>query len=139
VLRLAALAKSESPNALLEQVAASVDMIEETDEKTNISACVQILAGLRFEKNLIRQLFQEEIMQESVIYQDILQKGEQRGLQKGEVVVLLRLLNRRFGVLASEIEQQIQALSTAQLEELAEVLLDFSSSTDLINWLNTCN
>lgn len=139
MLRLAALAKSESPNALLEQVAASVDMIEETDEKTNISACVQILAGLRFEKNLIRQLFQEEIMQESVIYQDILQKGEQRGLQKGEVVVLLRLLNRRFGVLASEIEQQIQALSTAQLEELAEVLLDFSSSTDLINWLNTCN
>lgn len=29
-------------------------MFEETDERQNISACVQVLAGLRFEKDLIR-------------------------------------------------------------------------------------
>ena len=44
----------------------------------------EILAGLRFEKNLIRQLLSEDIMQESVIYQDILQKGEQKGEKIGE-------------------------------------------------------
>ncbi|MTJ29250.1 hypothetical protein [Aphanizomenon flos-aquae] len=43
----------------------------------------EILAGLRFEKNLIRQLLSEDIMQESVIYQDILQKGEQKGEKIG--------------------------------------------------------
>ncbi len=74
-------------------------------------------------------------MQESVIYQDILQKGEQRGLQRGEATVILRLLTRRFGAINPEIEQQIRALSTTQLENLAEALLDFSSQTDLINYL----
>ena len=33
-------------------------------------------------------------MQESVIYQDILQKGEERGLQKGEVAVILPQFRR---------------------------------------------
>ena len=78
-------------------------------------------------------------MQESVIYQDILQKGlqqgEQRGLQKGEVAVILRLLIRRFGAIEPEIEQQIQSLSITQLDELAEALLDFSSPSDLVNYL----
>ena len=139
LLPLATLARTDSPTELLEQVAASVDMIEETGERQNISACVQVLAGLRFDKNLIRQLFREEIMQESVIYQDILQKGlqqgEQRGVQKGEVAVILRLLARRLGNIQPEIEQQIRTLSITQLEELAEALLDFSSQSDLVNYL----
>ena len=135
LLPLATLARTDSPQDLLEQVAAAVDMIEERDERQNISACVQVLAGLRFPKNLITQLFREEVMQESVIYQDILQKGEQRGLQKGEVAVILRLLTRRFGAIEPEIEQQIRALSITQLEELAEALLDFSSPSDLVNYL----
>ncbi|MEI2583637.1 DUF4351 domain-containing protein [Scytonema sp. PRP1] len=139
LLPLATLARTDSPQDLLEQVAAAVDMIEERDERQNISACVQVLAGLRFPKNLITQLFREEVMQESVIYQDILQKGlqqgEQRGLQKGEVAVILRLLIRRFGAIEPEIEQQIQSLSITQLDELAEALLDFSSPSDLVNYL----
>ena len=135
LLPLATLAKTESPADLLTQVAAAVDMIEETDERQNISACVQVLAGLRFDKNLIQQLFREEIMQESVIYQDILQKGEQRGVQKGEVAVILRLLARRFGDIQPEIEQQIVTLPITQLEDLAEALLDFTSQSDLVNYL----
>jgi predicted transposase/invertase (TIGR01784 family) len=135
LLPLATLARTDSPQDLLEQVAAAVDMIEERDERQNISACVQVLAGLRFPKNLITQLFREEVMQESVIYQDILQKGEQRGLQKGEVAVILRLLTRRFGAIEPEVQQQIQTLSITQLDELAEALLDFSSPSDLVNYL----
>ncbi|MBW4504643.1 MAG: Rpn family recombination-promoting nuclease/putative transposase [Scytonema hyalinum WJT4-NPBG1] len=139
LLPLATLARTDSPQDLLEQVAAAVDMIEERDERQNISACVQVLAGLRFEKDLITQLFREEVMQESVIYQDILQKGlqqgEQRGLQKGEVAVILRLLTRRFGAIEPEVQQQIHSLSITQLEELAEALLDFSSQSDLVNYL----
>ncbi|MBD2386310.1 DUF4351 domain-containing protein [Cylindrospermum sp. FACHB-282] len=137
LLPLATLARSDSPNALLEQVAAQVDMIEESDKRTNISACIQVLAGLRFNKDLIQQLFREEIMQESVIYQDILQKGEQRGKQQGEVTLVLRLLNRRVGVIGSDVEQRINGLSTNQLENLAEALLDFSTQADLISWLDS--
>ncbi|MBD2493390.1 DUF4351 domain-containing protein [Nostoc sp. FACHB-280] len=139
LLPLATLAKTNSPQGLLTQVAAAVDMIEETDERQNISACVQILAGLRFEKNLITQLFSEEIMQESVIYQDILQKGLQQGEARGKrqeaLGLILRQLKRRFGVIEPQTEQQIQTLSITQLEDLAEALLDFTSQNDLVNYL----
>ncbi|WP_414578280.1 Rpn family recombination-promoting nuclease/putative transposase [Anabaena sp. CCY 9402-a] len=135
LLPLATLAQTDSPQALLEQVAAAVDMIEETDERQNISACVQVLAGLRFEKSLITQLFSEEIMQESVIYQDILQKGEERGKKKEALELILRLLTRRFGAIEPEVEQQICTLSITQLEDLAEALLDFTSPSDLVNYL----
>ncbi|BAY10502.1 DUF4351 domain-containing protein [Calothrix sp. NIES-2098] len=143
LLPLATLARTDSPEDLLEQVAAAVDMIEVRDEKQNISACVQVLAGLRFDKNLIKQLFREEIMQESVIYQDILQKGLQQGLQQGEELgkkqealeLSLRLLTRRLGAIESQTEQQIRTLSITQLEELAEALLDFTSQSDVVNYL----
>lgn len=86
LLPLSPLARSNSPSTLLKQVAAAVDMIEETQEQQNISACVQLLAGLRFDQNLIQQFFSEEVMQESVIYQSIVQKEALR--------LIDRLLNR---------------------------------------------
>ena len=135
LLPLATLARTNSPADLLTQVAASVDMIEETDERQNISACVQVLAGLRFDKSLITQLFREEIMQESVIYQDILQKGEERGKKQEALQLIMRLLTRRFGAIELEMQEQISTLSITQLEELAEALLDFSSQSDLVNYL----
>ena len=135
LLPLAVLAKTNSPESLLQQVANQVDMIEESEAQKNISACTQILAGLRFDTNLINQLFREEIMQESVIYQDIIQRGEQLGKQKGEATLILRQLSRRFGETPAQLEQKIQTLSTTQLEELGEALLDFSSQNDLTTWL----
>lgn len=52
-----------------------------TTKRPEISAYTQILAGLKFRKDLIRQLFREGVMRESVIYQEILEEGEQRGEQ----------------------------------------------------------
>ncbi|BAY81409.1 hypothetical protein NIES267_08850 [Calothrix parasitica NIES-267] len=70
-------------------------------------------------------------MQDSVIYQDILQKGEQRG----EFRFLNRMLNRRFGEIDSSIIERIRILSTEQLETLGEEFLSFSNVSDLVNWL----
>ena len=39
------------------------------------------------------------------------------------------------GAIEPEIEQQIRGLSITQLDELAEALLDFSSQSDLLNYL----
>jgi predicted transposase YdaD len=112
-------------------------MIEEIDQRQNISACVQILAGLQFEKNIIQQLFREEIMQESVIYQDILQKGDQRGKKQEAIALIMRQLARRIGVINPQLEEQIRSLSITQLEDLGEALLDCSNQTDLTGWLAT--
>ena len=70
-------------------------------------------------------------MQESVIYQDILQKG----LQQGELAVVVRQLTRRLGTIPPEVRNLIQALPLPQLENLAEALLDFTNVNDLVAWL----
>ena len=63
------------------------------------------------------------------------QEGEARGRLKGEAVVTLRQLNRRCGPLSEATTARIQALPLAQLESLADALLDFTGHTDLAAWL----
>jgi len=132
--RSVVLARTDSPATLLEQVADRVDTIEEPQQQRNISACVEILAGLKFDSDFIRRFLREELMRESVVYQEILQAGLQQGLQR-EKSLILRQLEHRLGLLAPELREQVQRLSIMQLEELGEALLDFSSPPDLVSWL----
>jgi len=142
LLPLAVLARTDAPTSLLQQIAAQVELIEELQQQREISAYTEILAGLKFDKDLIRRFLREELMRESVIYREIqqeaLQEGVELGLQQGlerEVSLVLRLLACRLGQVAPEVRSQIQQLPVAQLEELGEALLDFSSAQDLMNWL----
>ena len=143
LLPLATLARSDAPNTLLEQVVTQLDRIEEPRQRENLAACVDVLAGLRFDKNLVRQLLREEMMQESVTYQDILQKGLQQGLQQGRqegkqeeaLLLLMRLLTRRFGELDPQLQERVRGLSLTQLEKLGEALFDFETVMDLAVWL----
>jgi predicted transposase YdaD len=144
LLPLATLARSDAPNTLLEQIAAQLDRIEEPRQRENLAACAEVLAGLRFDKDFISQLFRKEVMRESVIYQDILQKGRQEGRQEGReegkqeeaILLLTRLLTRRFGTTDPQLQEQVRGLSLTQLEELSEALFDFETLTDLARWLN---
>ncbi|MEH2403213.1 DUF4351 domain-containing protein [Nostoc sp.] len=131
LLPLAPLTRTDSAQALLSQVAEEIAKIPDIETRQNTAAYTEILAGLKFEKDFIRQLLREDIMQESVIYQDILQKGE----QKEAFRFLNRQLNRRFGEIDSSIFERIRVLSTEQLEQLGEEFLDFSNISDLVTWL----
>ena len=75
-------------------------------------------------------------MRESVIYQDIFQKGEKQGDKRGEQRTIIRLLNRRFGELDSSLVDRIKTLNIEKLDNLADALLDFSNINDLVSWLN---
>jgi predicted transposase YdaD len=132
LLPLAPLCQTDSPRDLLSQVALEVAKIEERQNRQDTAGYTEILAGLRFEKSLIRQLLSEDIMQESVIYQDILQKGE----QKEAFRFLNRQLNRKFGEIDSSIINRIQVLSTEELEVLGEEFLGFSDVSALLGWLD---
>jgi predicted transposase YdaD len=135
LLPLAPLCRTDSPRDLLSQVAEEVAKISDRETRQNTAAYIEILAGLRFEKGLIRQLLSEDIMQESVIYQDILQKGQEQGEKKEAFRFLNRQLNRRFGEIDSSIIERIRVLSTEQLEALGEEFLSFSNISDLVAWL----
>jgi predicted transposase/invertase (TIGR01784 family) len=144
LLPLATLSQTNSPRTLLEQIATQIATIEEPTQQADLLACTQVLAGLRFEKDLIRQLFRKETMRGSVIYQEIredgLLEGRQLGLLEGRkdeaLSLLTRLLIRRIGPIAPQTTEQIQTLSVEELEDLGEALLDFSEASDLTNWLN---
>ncbi len=139
LLPLATLARSERPEALLEEIAELVMQVESVEQQRELVGCASLLAGLRFEKELIKSLFREEIMQESVIYQDIIQRGIrqgiQQGIQQGELMLVRRQLARRFGALTPEMEARICALETPLLDALSEALLDFQKPSDLEEWL----
>jgi predicted transposase/invertase (TIGR01784 family) len=139
LLPLANLGKTPNRPEILRQVAAKIDNIEGRTEKSNLAAATAILAGLVLSKEIIGSLLREEIMRESVIYQDIRESGKAQGREEGRreeaVSLILRLLNRRLGEISSTLGQQIQELSLEQLETLGEALLDFTSLTDLTTWL----
>ncbi|NJL63024.1 MAG: DUF4351 domain-containing protein [Methylacidiphilales bacterium] len=131
LLPLAPLCRTESPQELLSQVATVVATIADRETRQNTAAYTEILAGLRFEKDLIRQLLSEDMMQESVIYQDILQKGK----QQEAFSLCTSLLSERFGDVDESIYQKVQALQTDKLESLCRALLRISGMDDLIAWL----
>lgn len=67
-----------------------------------------------------------------------MERGEQKGIQQGiqrEQQLIIRLLNRRVGEIESSLIDTIRTLTIDQLESLGEALLDFSTVTDLEQWL----
>jgi len=74
-------------------------------------------------------------MRESVIYQEIDSAAEKRGLRKGEVNMVLKLLDYRVGPLEPNLQAQIETLNLSEVEELGKALLDFSGVADLVAWL----
>ncbi len=140
LLPFAVLSQTDNPVKILEQVALKIEDIEDNQEKSNIAATTAILAGLVLDKITIRQLLREEMMRESVIYQDIQETSEARGIQKGiqqeAIKLVIRQLTRRIGEISPNLTQTIRQLSVEQLENLGEALLDFQTEEDLMNWLN---
>jgi len=60
-----------------------------------------------------------------------MQQGVLQGMQQGEVILLKRLLSRRFGVLDAVTVQRLESASTDDLEQYAENLLDANSLEDV--------
>ncbi|WP_339381111.1 DUF4351 domain-containing protein [Brasilonema sp. UFV-L1] len=75
---------------------------------------------------------QEKVMQ---IVTSWMRKGE----KQGELKLLMRQLNRRLGEISPQLIKRIENLSTPELENLGEALLDFSSVADLEAWFENLN
>jgi predicted transposase/invertase (TIGR01784 family) len=164
LLPLAVLAKSNNSQQLLTQVSEALTAIENPQQRKELATGCYILGGLKFEEQqLIHQrssagsvalrrstddFIGEEIMEESVTYQAILQKGLEQGLERGleqgleqgskreGLLLVKRLIHRRLGNLSAELEQRIDNLSLSKLEDLAEALLEFNRWEELTHWLD---
>ncbi len=78
---------------------------------------------------------QEEVMQ---IVTSWMEQGIEQGIEQGKkqeaVALISRQLSRRVGMLTPLLQERIQNLSTTELEDLGEALLDFTSVRDLEVW-----
>jgi predicted transposase/invertase (TIGR01784 family) len=75
---------------------------------------------------------------QSRFYQEVVEVGRQEGLLAGEADLILRQLTRKYGTLTPEVNQQVKALTIAELGDLGEALLDFVEISDLTTWLSHC-
>jgi flagellar biosynthesis/type III secretory pathway protein FliH len=81
----------------------------------------------------LRQLYRDKMAE---VEQKGLQKGIQQGIQQERLQLIIHQLKRKLGQLSPELESQVKSLSFLTLESLAEALLDFNSTNDLIDWLD---
>ncbi len=77
-----------------------------------------------------------------------LEKGYEQGIEQGRELgrklareeflsgFVQRLLVKRFGVLSSRMQKQVQRLPAPQQEELCEALFGFNQIKDLREWLS---
>ena len=133
LLPLAVLTQTFDAAQTLRQVAALVEAIPEMRVQSNVAASTGILAGLLLKRDFINQVLRRDIMQQSVIYQDIKDEGRQ---EEGQSLILRQLL-RRIGEVTPKMRSQIQTLSLTQLEALGEALLDFTKPDDLDEWMRS--
>ena len=76
-------------------------------------------------------------LRQTRFYQEVSAEGRQEGKQKECILLLSRLLRRKFG-LQPQLENSLQELTSLpleKLEDLADALLDFNGVTDLETWL----
>jgi predicted transposase YdaD len=81
-------------------------------------------------------MFTQSDLKKTRVYQEALEEGEQRGLQR-QVKMLLRQLTRKFGQISPRLRNRISKLSVVQIENLAEAIFDFETVADLNAWLRT--
>jgi predicted transposase YdaD len=113
---------------LLAEVAAKINDFTSSTERREMLHWSRMLAGLRYDKNLISNIFKEsDMLEESVIYQDILQKGERK--------IVRNQLEYRFGKLSETVLAQFEQLVIRKVEALGKALLDFKTQDDLTLWL----
>lgn len=81
--------------------------------------------------------------QQTRVYQEAKAEGRTEGRTEGRIegerALALRQLTRKLGDLRPEIAARVNGLSIERLESLGEVLLDFTTLTDLENFLGGSN
>jgi predicted transposase/invertase (TIGR01784 family) len=111
LLPFAVLSQVRDRSQALRQVAERVDQLGDRQMQSNLTASAAILAGLVLDRALVKRILRRDLMQESVIYQDILEEGEQAKAQR----IALNLLKEGMSI---EAIARVTELSVEQIRQL---------------------
>jgi predicted transposase/invertase (TIGR01784 family) len=140
----AILGQTDEPESILRTVAARIEEIGTSKIQADLAATASILAGLVLNRDRVKQILRRDIMRESAVYQDILVEGRDEGLVQGRVegrveearALVIRQLTRKLGNVSPNLLAKIETLPLERVESLGEDLLDFTSITNLEQWLS---
>ncbi|MCG8349070.1 MAG: DUF4351 domain-containing protein, partial [Chloroflexales bacterium] len=65
------------------------------------------------------------------------EEGRAEGREEGKSEMMIRLLTHQIGALDAATAARVQALSSAQLEQLFDAAFAFTETADLVQWLAT--
>jgi predicted transposase YdaD len=123
LLPLATLARATDPRALMSTVAERVRRIEPSARRMDIGTLAQLLAGLVISVEEVRAMFGEDILEHSSVYQEILRRGrvagEALGQREGAELLLLGVLESRFGGVPADIRATLDRCPLTTLRALA--------------------
>jgi hypothetical protein len=125
-----------------EQIKKAPDLAE--DERKNLLSFLGGAISHRIKtttEEVINKLFGGFVMEDTPVVQQIVQRVEKRGIEKGIPLgiqqILLELIAARFGVVPEEIRQKIQAIdNTDNLKRIATLLLTIQSVDELKDLVN---
>ena len=113
--------------------------------RANLLVDLWVMSGLAHERQAITDLFSEDIMQESSVYQYIIEKGRVQGIEQGErkstIESILELLDIRFHVGVDEtLKPAIERISNLQrLRQLRRAAAQVQSLEAFIQTLEANN
>ena len=77
------------------------------------------MAGLKYDKTIVKRIFREDIMRESVIYQEIFQEGEAKGVlkerQEFQQRIVIGMLNEGISI------DTIARLTELSLDQILQI------------------
>jgi hypothetical protein len=91
-----------------------------------------VLSGLRHLEESVEQEARKMPILNDILDNKVLGREYKRGVQDGEIAVLRRLMQKKFGPLPNWAEEGLAGRSTAELEELSIRVLDAQSLEDLL-------
>jgi hypothetical protein len=107
-----------------------------SDERETALGQLLILAGLRHLEDTVEQEVRKMPIHIDILENKVLGREFKRGLHEGklegELTVLRRQIEKRFGAMPSWAEERLAGRSTAELEELSMRVLDAPSMEDLL-------
>jgi hypothetical protein len=102
------------------------------DERATAMQQLLILAGLRHLESNVEEEARKMPIFIDIMENKVLGREYKRGLQEGELRVLRRLIEKRFGAIPDWAEERLASRSAADLEALLDRVLDAPSLEDLL-------
>jgi predicted transposase/invertase (TIGR01784 family) len=140
IIQLILATETKTPE-LARQITDKIQQEPDTDIQTQVVKFIETVLVYKFPK-LSRQeiaaMFTYSDLKNTRVYQEAKQEGLQLGKKEGlqrQVAMLLKMLTRKFGQLSPKLKNRITKLSVTQLENLAEVIFDLQTITELNTWL----